>query len=132
MISTTHKFILILPPKTGSVSISDALLPYANIGNVIPQRQENGIVECFDYSDPFASASKHTPLVVMYNNWDEDRFGKWDDYIKIGSIRNPWDRIISWWKWKNQDLLNKITLEKIYRQSTSHAWRYAYDKLFRG
>ena len=112
MISIKNKFIVILPPKTGSVSISDALIPYAEIGRINPQRMLDNKVDCFDYSDPFGGASKHTPLQQMFNQWSDKRFGKFDDYIKVGAVRNPWDRIVSFWKWKNKVLPNPITLEQ--------------------
>jgi len=96
MISVKNKFIIITPPKTGSVSITTFMMKYINVSNIIQQRSE-----CFDYSDHFSKTSKHTSIDEMYKKWDENILGNFNDYQKFGTIRNPWDRLVSWWKWEN-------------------------------
>ena len=92
MISVKNKFIIITPPKTGSVSITTFMMKYINVSNIIQQRSE-----CFDYSDHFSKTSKHTSIDEMYKKWDENILGNFNDYQKFGTIRNPWDRLVSWW-----------------------------------
>jgi len=96
MISIKNKFIIITPPKTGSVSIVASMIKYINVSGIIQQRPE-----CFDYSDYFSRTSKHTSINEMYKKWDKNIFGDFNSYQKFGTIRNPWDRLVSWWKWEN-------------------------------
>ena len=96
MISIKNKFIIVTPPKTGSVSIVTSMLKHIDISNIIQQRPE-----CFDYSDYFNKMSKHTSINEMYKKWNKNIFGDFNHYKKFGTIRNPWDRMVSWWKWEN-------------------------------
>ena len=95
MISIENKFIIITPPKTGSVSIVTSLMKYINMSNILQQRPE-----CFDYSDYFNSKSKHTGINEMYKKWNVNIFGDFNSYQKFGTVRNPWDRMVSWWRWE--------------------------------
>ena len=119
MISYKNKFILITPQKTGSTSLVTALKDYI----VIKPRQDPGIdgtrgivtvdfeSENFDYGDEFnTNYAKHNKLSTYYDGWytvsalKELNVFPWDDmgeigsYFKAGVIRNPFDRIVSWWK----------------------------------
>ena len=100
MVSKSHKFIIITPQKTGATSMTKALLNLCDISeeNVIPQFRE-----CFEINDPFREKhSKHCTIREICKTWDsvcpEEDF---DEYYKIGSIRNPWDRMLSWYMWSN-------------------------------
>jgi hypothetical protein len=88
MISHDKKFIIICPPKTASTSVVVSLLKYASINKVIRENYKN-----FEFTDEFAVASKHTPISAMM---DKSPF---KNYLKIGMVRNPFDRIVSRWKW---------------------------------
>jgi len=89
MISHKHKFIFITPPKTGSTSITYALLKFADIEKVFSQ---SNFKYTFDYVDEFSERSKHTSIRKMMEQM------KIDEYKLIGSIRNPYDRVVSMWK----------------------------------
>jgi hypothetical protein len=95
MISHEHKFILITPEKTGSVSLVSALKKYININKIEPQKYD-----CFDFSDSFRNRyAKHSDLFTYGKQWDEKILGPIRDYTLGASIRNPYDRLVSWWKW---------------------------------
>jgi len=98
MISYKHKFILITPQKTGSVSLVTALMDYINITDVKIQRGE----ECFDFSDEFGcGTSKHAGMRDYISKWKKS-LGAIEDYQIFGAIRNPYDRMVSFWKWSGQ------------------------------
>tara|TARA_R100000655_G_C2960908_1_gene188861 strand:+ start:194 stop:820 length:627 start_codon:yes stop_codon:yes gene_type:complete len=103
MISIKHKFILITPPKTGSVSLTDALLDKIHYTKIEKQRENKRREYCFDFGDVFKPLSKHTTIQEMYELWDEEKLGKFDEYKKYISVRNPWERLLSFWKFYNPD-----------------------------
>jgi|TARA_R110000824_G_scaffold223967_2_gene411644 hypothetical protein len=100
MISHTHKFIIITPPKTGSVSITSSLLKYGDYTKTVRDRRKK---DCFDYNDEFGRESKHTPIRKMHRLWDQDKHGQFNDYYKIGTVRNPWERVVSRHSWSRGD-----------------------------
>lgn len=103
MISIKHKFILITPPKTASVSLTDALLDKIHYTTIEKQREDKRRMYCFDFGDIFKPLSKHTTIQEMYDLWDEDKLGKFEDYKKYISVRNPWERLLSFWRFYHQD-----------------------------
>jgi len=95
MISFEKKFILITPEKTGSVSLVTALRKYIDFSKVTEQRKD-----CFDFGDSFGTKyAKHLPLSRYEKLWDDQVYGSLDEYHLCVSIRNPFDREVSWWKW---------------------------------
>ena len=95
MISKSHKFIVVMPMKTAATSFSHALLPYCDVDNVIPQRED-----CFDFTDKFNKWSKHTPIETIIRKWSlvypEENLA---EYKCFGLVRNPWARAISCYLW---------------------------------
>jgi hypothetical protein len=100
MVSRKHKFIIVTPPKTGSVSLTFALLDYIKYRRIVKQRPD-----CFDYSDDFGKYSKHATLRAIQAKWNRKVYGKLQDYHLVGTVRNPWDRMVSWWSWENTECL---------------------------
>jgi len=99
MISHTHKFILITPAKTGSVSICDFFLKYTNA-----TKRDSKAIDCFDVDDPeFGEGVKHIDAKNFYNK-NERLELNYDlkDYTVIGATRNPWDRALSHYFWAHQ------------------------------
>jgi hypothetical protein len=74
----------------------------------------------FDYGDDFdMEYAKHAPLYEYYNHWDPikraresgiipnaDNMSSFDDYFVAGVVRNPFDRLISWWRGSSISSLN--------------------------
>jgi len=123
MISIKNKFIIITPPKTGSVSIVTSMMEYIEVYRKVLQHGHSETFpthsDCFDYTDPFSTMSKHTSINEMYKRWNKyknihssinevhkrwnkrvKKLGDFNDYQKFGTVRNPWDRVVSWWKFR--------------------------------
>jgi len=144
MISYKNKFVLITPQKTGSTSLVTALKDYIVCNPQTGQshnRDQNGYMykdlvvhsksENFDYGDDFhVTYAKHNKLSTYYDSWDTvkalkqlnvlpwDDMGEIDNYFKAGVIRNPFDRLVSWWN-KEDSLSEFINSMPTIRARTS-------------
>ena len=83
MISRKYNFILITPPKTGSTSLM------FSVKDCIETSFLNN--KCLCLVEP-----KH----LHYKGYcrRENRFCM-QNYIKYGTVRNPYERMVSWWKY---------------------------------
>ncbi len=91
MISHKHKFILITPPKTASTSLVKSLMPFIEVEKIIPQGGAGS--ELFDFKEPgLKSRNRKHAKLASYG----DRFLQ--EYKLYGVVRNPYDRMVSWWK----------------------------------
>ena len=112
MISYNKKFILITPQKVGSTSLVTALKSYISILprhglGVMGFQNELFKKENFDYREDFGSDyAKHNALHLYYDGWNKIKqhkqqggldIGEMNDYFIAGVIRNPFDRLVSWW-----------------------------------
>tara|TARA_X000000950_G_scaffold275464_1_gene361922 strand:- start:256 stop:990 length:735 start_codon:yes stop_codon:yes gene_type:complete len=97
MISHSKKFVFIHNPKTAGTSITSILQPYCE---VLPNQDTNS---------PFfyhASAMKVKNFFIKMD-WN------WDAYYKFTFVRNPWDRLVSYYEFMKKrynDLLNENKL----------------------
>ena len=104
MISHEHKFIFIFPPKTGSTSLVSSLMKHANIRRVIEQKEMNSF-DFFENEDDYSidkwaqftnnrkrQERKHASLSSYHDYHIKN-------YILCMSVRNPYDRILSLFKW---------------------------------
>jgi chondroitin 4-sulfotransferase 11 len=73
MISHGHKCIFVHIPKTGGTSVEVALQGHPEPDSIIHK------------------------TALEYKNQNSDI---WDDYFKFTIVRNPWDLMVSWWKWR--------------------------------
>jgi len=90
MISHKHKFILITPPKTASTSITKSLIDVIEVNKIYKQRKT------FDYyEDKIKILAKHKRLA----EYDQEYI---ETYKLYGAVRNPYERMVSWWKWKSK------------------------------
>ena len=99
MISHKHKFILITPQKTAATSLCYALLKFADVEKIYDHgygpdgwSAKGSDFYTFDYVDEFSKRSKHTSISQMNKRVNVK------EYKLIGSIRNPYDRVVSQWK----------------------------------
>ena len=90
MISHSKKFVLVTPKKTGSVSLVDSLKPYIDIQKIY--LQPDLADDCYDFYESNAKIlSKHN-RATDYKDFILNK-----KYITFGSIRNPFDSIVSFW-----------------------------------
>ena len=81
IISHKHKFVYIAMEKTGSVSIRNRLNQYSDI------RYGN-----FNEKNPHTTASQVKKELFVNDT------KKFNSYFKFSFVRNPWDRIVSWYE----------------------------------
>ena len=112
-ISHKHKFVFISVPKTGSTSARMALDEYSDIISV----------SCS------SSYQHHTSATKLKKHFKEVGWN-WDEYFKCAFVRNPWDRMVSIYKYLEKchqsqqdfakDYLNGTTFFKDYVVNGNH------------
>ena len=80
MILPEYKAIFVHIPKTGGTSI-----------------------EKFFGAKLFARTGKHHSVSQLRQEVGDD---DWNHYFKFSFVRNPWDRMVSYFNWRSQDLQN--------------------------
>lgn len=104
MISHSHKFILICPPKTGSTSLMSILLNYCIIKKLREQKEFNSF-DFFELDNDFdlKSWKKFTSKInTPRKHAALSSYHKFNlrNYNLFAVIRNPYDRAVSLWKWE--------------------------------
>lgn len=92
MISLAHKFIFVHVPKTAGNSLQNILKDYSE-DRIVTNEDQDG-VERFSVESPTAPISKHSNLKFYYENLPA---GVFSEMYKFGCVRNPWDRMISYY-----------------------------------
>ncbi len=85
MINVDRKFILLLPQKTGSTSITHLM-------------KEQGVKD--------EMGSKHHTLGECIKNW-KDEWGDIDEYLIASTLRNCYDKVASTWESKKGKIIAK-------------------------
>ncbi len=93
MISRNKNFLFIHIPKTGGNSIQNILAPYADEKIVNKNNLQDG-VERFEVEHEHLKINKHSSLTDYKNQLDLMSF---KDLYKFSVIRNPFDRLISFY-----------------------------------
>lgn len=110
LVSHSHKFILIKSKKTAGSSIQSYLEPYC----------KDGIVEThFPGSHRTAESTKKKV-------GDEI----WNSYLKICPMRNPWDKMVSWYFWRGRKRSVFVLIKRILQGK--HPQNQAYRLSFKG
>lgn len=92
MISLAHKFIFVHVPKTAGNSLQNILKDYSE-DRIVANEGQDG-VERFSVESPTAPISKHSNLKVYHDHLPP---GIFSGMFKFGCVRNPWDRMISFY-----------------------------------
>ena len=110
LISHKHKFITIDIPKTGTTSINSALSNELG-GNdfTLKMSQDKGI--------------RH----AIYEQCMK-KFSGFENYFVFAFVRNPWDRLLSFYYFKKHNALNKIPQDMAFKYFLSSNKRHPIDQ----
>ena len=126
MISHDLKFIFIHIPKTAGNSL--ALFLKDHVANEVILRESSmGPNQGIDIICEINSKDiKHKPI-SYYNNLYKSKI---DDYYKFTIVRNPYDRLLSfyfWQKGKNHQTFNKEDFKQFIYRNQSYQHTYIWD-----
>lgn len=104
IISHKHKFIFIATPKCASTTIEAALAPLHQIN----ANQFDDNPDSF-YHRQWHIAPKNLKTHFKEMNWN------WDKYFKFAFVRNPWDRLVSNFKYQKKLVYSTDKHGKFFR-----------------
>lgn len=93
MISLQKRFLFVHIPKTAGNSIQSVLRDYSEDELVALRKEQDGI-ERFGLRNPNYKVKKHSTLSEYYDALGDEQFRK---LYKFTCIRNPWDRMVSYY-----------------------------------
>ena len=111
MISSAKQFIFVHTPKTAGTSMTNILARYCEGIREDGNQMHKGW------------PTKHWLLDGYYQN-----FGNVDSYYKFTVVRNPWDRMISYYFWLNEEFDEKKfsnMLKKVRHQGHADACNFS-------
>ena len=133
MISHSKKFLFIHPPKVGGNSIHAFLKEYYHTNaRLIDNRstknsgREQGVTISMGAND----LNKHGTISYWYNIFPESR-----EYYKFSVIRNPWDRMVSWFSWWTKNTLRNDSSNKQFEAFCDkfelEGWFHPFSSFFK-
>jgi hypothetical protein len=93
MISLQKRFLFVHIPKTAGNSIQSVLRDYSEDELVALRKEQDGI-ERFGLRNPDYKIKKHSTLSEYYEALGNEQFRR---LYKFTCVRNPWDRLVSYY-----------------------------------
>ena len=93
MISFQKQFLFVHVPRTGGNSIQSVLKDYSE-DEIVALRGEQDGIERFGLRNPKYKIKKHSTLVQYRDALGDEQFR---NLYKFTCVRNPWDRMISYY-----------------------------------
>ena len=126
MISFQKRFLFIHIPKTAGNSIQSVLRDYSE-DELVPLRGEQDGIERFGLRNPNYKIKKHSTLAEYGAALGEDQFRS---LCKFTCVRNPWDRMISYYftPTQNTTAWDRKKLRKVISKALSVADYLRSDK----
>jgi len=93
MISLQKRFLFVHIPKTAGNSIQSVLRDYSEDQLVALRKEQDGI-ERFGLRNPKYKIKKHSMLSEYHDALGDEQFR---DLYKFTCVRNPWDRMVSYY-----------------------------------
>ena len=135
MISHKYKFIYISPPRCGNKSLLLRLHNNNVLSNKLNPINKNTNIELYDINNNIIGT--HTGISFFIKNYPK----LWEKYYKFSFVRNPYDRLVSWWFTCKQLNLNegKLNLKQFIKKRynsgqlsyISHNGKIVIDKIYR-
>ena len=119
MISLQKRFLFVHIPKTAGNSIQSALRDYSEDQLVALRKEQDGI-ERFGLRNPNYNVKKHSTLREYHDALGDEQFR---NLYKFTCVRNPWDRMISYYFTPTQSPENwdRIKFREIISKAVSIA-----------
>jgi hypothetical protein len=110
-------------PKCGGTSMTNALEEYV-VKSCVEQGLPNG------YPGEVRRLRKHESAIEIKDYYVE-LFGedRWDNAIKFSVIRNPADRIVSWFKYRQRKMAEITALPGWWEGGTPESGKYVWDAI---
>lgn len=113
MISTRKSFLFVHVPKTGGNSIQNILHTFSDDDIVCEASHQDGI-ERFGLRNKNYNVKKHSTLSRYKSELEKETYVR---LLKFATIRNPWDRVISFYfsphrgsiEWNREDFKSFVT-----------------------
>lgn len=102
MISFQKQFLFVHIPKTAGNSIQSILRDYSE-DEIVALRGEQDGIERFGLRNPNYKVRKHSTLAEYRMALGEEQFGP---LYKFACVRNPWDRMVSYYFRPTRDLMS--------------------------
>jgi hypothetical protein len=94
LISLSKRFLFIHVPKTGGNSVFQALREYSEERIITPGPVQDGLERFGTVNDSYPAIVKHSTLSEHQSALPPDVFAS---LYKFAILRNPWERMISWY-----------------------------------
>ena len=126
MISIQKRFLFVHIPKTAGNSIQGILRNYSE-DEIVTLRGEQDGIERFGLRNPNYKIKKHSTLAEYRAALGEDRFHR---LYKFTCVRNPWDRMVSYYFRPTQHVgeLDRKEFKKVISKALSVADYLRLDK----